>query len=211
MHRISIVASIALVGLVSVVAANAQLAPSKSAPPAAFAPVEQWKAAVLAGDASKLRALYSTQSRRQGCHADGRSRSGDRRRVLDWTEGATNEDQPGAVDAATAGLAAGGVRSGDRIWSAGQSADRLRHRRPALAEAGRAVAHRGNATQCAQQAATAARYQQEHLCSGTQCAHRVSRRIEAGSTTAQARARGVRRELVLRLPCAGSGVSSSRT
>ena len=29
-------------------------------PPATFAPLEQWKAAVLAGDAAKLRALYST-------------------------------------------------------------------------------------------------------------------------------------------------------
>ena len=49
-----------LVVLVSVLSASAQLPSSKSAPPAAFAPVEQWKAAVLAGDASKLRALYST-------------------------------------------------------------------------------------------------------------------------------------------------------
>jgi len=48
-----------LVVLVSVLSASAQLPSSKSAPPAAFAPVEQWKAAVLAGDASKLRALYS--------------------------------------------------------------------------------------------------------------------------------------------------------
>ena len=59
-HRISMAASIAVVALVSVLAANAQMAPSKSAPPAPFAPVEQWKAAVLAGDASKLQALYST-------------------------------------------------------------------------------------------------------------------------------------------------------
>ena len=36
------------------------MAPAKSAAPAPFAPVEQWKAAVLAGDASKLRGLYST-------------------------------------------------------------------------------------------------------------------------------------------------------
>ena|SRR5271165_4394358 len=38
-----------------------QTAPLKSPPSAAsFAPLEQWKAAVLSGDAAKLRALYST-------------------------------------------------------------------------------------------------------------------------------------------------------
>jgi|SRR5271169_1310052 len=41
--------------------ANGQAAAKKSPPPtAAFGPVEQWKAAVLAGDAAKLRALYGT-------------------------------------------------------------------------------------------------------------------------------------------------------
>ena len=40
------------------VAASGQMAAPKA--PAAFAPVEQWKAAVLSGDAAKLRALYST-------------------------------------------------------------------------------------------------------------------------------------------------------
>jgi len=53
-------ASTALVILVSLSTASAQMAPAKSAAPAPFAPVEQWKAAVLAGDASKLRGLYST-------------------------------------------------------------------------------------------------------------------------------------------------------
>lgn len=60
MHRISMAVSTALVVLVGVVTANAQLTPGNSAPPAAFPPVEQWKAAVLAGDANKLQALYST-------------------------------------------------------------------------------------------------------------------------------------------------------
>jgi len=41
--------------------ANGQAAAKKSPQPtAAFGPVEQWKAAVLAGDAAKLRALYGT-------------------------------------------------------------------------------------------------------------------------------------------------------
>jgi thioredoxin 1 len=60
MHRISIAVAIALVGLLGVLATNAQMAPGKSAPPAPFPPVEEWKAAVLSGDAAKLRALYSS-------------------------------------------------------------------------------------------------------------------------------------------------------
>jgi len=60
MRRILMAASTALVILVSLSTASAQMAPAKSAAPAPFAPVEQWKAAVLAGDASKLRGLYST-------------------------------------------------------------------------------------------------------------------------------------------------------
>jgi ketosteroid isomerase-like protein len=60
-HRISIVAAAASVVLVSVLAANGQWAAGNSpVPAAAFAPVEQWKAAVLAGDAAKLRAFYSS-------------------------------------------------------------------------------------------------------------------------------------------------------
>ena len=59
-----VVATIAVVGSLG---ANAQWAAGQ-APPAkakaaqsvAFAPVEQWKAAVVSGDAAKLRALYST-------------------------------------------------------------------------------------------------------------------------------------------------------
>ena len=45
----------------SALGASGQQAATKSAAcAAAFAPLEQWKAAVLAGDAAKLRALYST-------------------------------------------------------------------------------------------------------------------------------------------------------
>ena len=39
--------------------AGAQQSAPKATPAAAFVPVEQWKAAVIAGDAAKLRALYS--------------------------------------------------------------------------------------------------------------------------------------------------------
>jgi thioredoxin family protein len=60
MRRNSMAASTALVLLMSVLAANGQLPTTKNAPPAAFAPLEQWKAAVLAGDAAKLRAFYSS-------------------------------------------------------------------------------------------------------------------------------------------------------
>jgi thioredoxin 1 len=61
MHRISIAAATASVVLVSVLAASGQKAPVKPQQAVAtFAPLEQWKAAVLAGDAAKLRALYST-------------------------------------------------------------------------------------------------------------------------------------------------------
>jgi len=61
MHRISIAAATASVVLVSVLAASGQKAPVKTQQAAAaFAPLEQWRAAVLAGDAAKLRALYST-------------------------------------------------------------------------------------------------------------------------------------------------------
>jgi ketosteroid isomerase-like protein len=43
------------------VAASGQQAPTKPAQKAAaFAPLEQWKAAVLSGDAAKVRAIYST-------------------------------------------------------------------------------------------------------------------------------------------------------
>ncbi len=56
MHRLS---SAAAMVLLSILAVRAQ-APSKSAATIPFAPVEQWKAAVLSGDAAKLRALYST-------------------------------------------------------------------------------------------------------------------------------------------------------
>jgi thioredoxin 1 len=51
-----LVAAIALVVLVSAASAGTQQATPKTA---AFAPLEQWRAAVLAGDAAKLRALYS--------------------------------------------------------------------------------------------------------------------------------------------------------
>ena len=60
MYRISIAASAAFLVLVSVLTANTQLTPGKTVPPAAFAPLEQWKVAVLAGDAAKLRELYSS-------------------------------------------------------------------------------------------------------------------------------------------------------
>jgi thioredoxin 1 len=61
MHRISIAAATASVVLVSLLAASGQKAPVKTQRAAAmFAPLEQWKAVVLAGDAAKLRALYST-------------------------------------------------------------------------------------------------------------------------------------------------------
>ena len=58
MHRISIAAAAMSLILVSVLAASGQMVIPKV--PAPFAPVEQWKAAVLAGDAARLRALYSS-------------------------------------------------------------------------------------------------------------------------------------------------------
>jgi hypothetical protein len=61
LHRIRIVAAMACVIFGSALGASGQQA-AKKAPLAAatFAPLEQWKAAVLAGDAAKLRVLYST-------------------------------------------------------------------------------------------------------------------------------------------------------
>jgi len=60
--RIAMVAaaiSLSMIGIAPEVLG--QTGPTKSPPAAAaFAPVEQWKAAVLAGDAAKLRALYSS-------------------------------------------------------------------------------------------------------------------------------------------------------
>ena len=61
LHRGWIVAAIAYVVFGATLAASGQQAAKKTAQnAAAFAPLEQWKAAVLAGDAAKLRALYST-------------------------------------------------------------------------------------------------------------------------------------------------------
>jgi thioredoxin 1 len=60
-HRISVIIAVACVMLGSTLAANPPQAPTRNAHSAAsFAPLEQWKAAVLSGDAAKLRALYST-------------------------------------------------------------------------------------------------------------------------------------------------------
>src|SRR5271165_4263078 len=57
-HRISTAAPTTFLVLAFVLTASAQMvAPTVPAP---FAPVEQWKAAVLAGDAARLRALYSS-------------------------------------------------------------------------------------------------------------------------------------------------------
>ena len=56
-HRILIEATVLAV-LASALGASGQTVASKA--PATFPPVEQWKAAVVAGDAAKLRALYST-------------------------------------------------------------------------------------------------------------------------------------------------------
>jgi thioredoxin 1 len=61
LHRIWIGAAMACVIFGSALGASGQNAPAKTqAASAAFAPLEQWRAAVLAGDAAKLRALYST-------------------------------------------------------------------------------------------------------------------------------------------------------
>ena len=58
--RIAMVAAAICLSMIGIAAeVLGQTGPTKS-PPAAFAPVEQWKAAVLAGDAAKLRALYSS-------------------------------------------------------------------------------------------------------------------------------------------------------
>src|SRR5450755_691087 len=60
-HRIRIVVAVACVIFVGALGASGQKAPAKTTQSfATFAPLEQWKAAVLAGDAAKLRALYST-------------------------------------------------------------------------------------------------------------------------------------------------------
>ena len=59
-NRIVIIAAIAFVVFIGTLAASGQQAAKKATPAAAtFAPVEQWKAAVLSGDAAKLGALYS--------------------------------------------------------------------------------------------------------------------------------------------------------
>src|SRR5271169_1732232 len=60
LHRIWIAAAMVCVVLGGVLGASGQQAAKKTPPAAAFAPLEQWKAAVLARDAAKLRALYST-------------------------------------------------------------------------------------------------------------------------------------------------------
>ena len=58
--------------------------------------------------------------------------------------------------------------------------------------------------------AAAALIPEEHLRPGTECARRNCAGAEAGVAAAQARAGGLRSQLVLRLSCARSGVSSSR-
>ena len=61
LHRISEVLIVTLAIFGAVLAASGQRAPTnKQAPSTAFAPLEEWKAAVVAGDVAKLRALYST-------------------------------------------------------------------------------------------------------------------------------------------------------
>ena len=61
LYRVGIGAAIACMVLGAVLGASGQKAPAKKqAPSATFAPLAQWKAAGLAGDAAKLRALYST-------------------------------------------------------------------------------------------------------------------------------------------------------
>jgi thioredoxin 1 len=61
LHRVGIVAAVACVVLGNALGASAQQAAKKPAQSGAtLAPLEQWKAAVLGGDAAKLRALYST-------------------------------------------------------------------------------------------------------------------------------------------------------
>ncbi len=61
LHRNLMVAAMVSAFFASAHVACAQQATAKGKPMGAtFAPLEQWKAAVLAGDAAKLRALYST-------------------------------------------------------------------------------------------------------------------------------------------------------
>ena len=61
MRRISAISIVTLVMFGAALGASGQQAAKKASLAAAtFAPLEQWKAAVLAGDAAKLRALYST-------------------------------------------------------------------------------------------------------------------------------------------------------
>jgi hypothetical protein len=59
MHRNLIVAAMVCVIVGSALGASGQEAAKKAPLATAFAPLEQWKAAVLAGDAAKLSALYS--------------------------------------------------------------------------------------------------------------------------------------------------------
>jgi thioredoxin 1 len=61
LSRKSVLIAIAFAVLEAALVASGQQAANPKASPAAaaFAPVEQWKAAVVAGDAAKLRALYS--------------------------------------------------------------------------------------------------------------------------------------------------------
>lgn len=58
LQRSLIAAATVLLVLASAVGASGQMVTPKS--PAAFPPVEEWKAAVLAGDAAKLKAFYSS-------------------------------------------------------------------------------------------------------------------------------------------------------
>jgi len=61
LRRISAILIVTVVMFGATLGASAQQSATKAAQKgAAFAPLEQWKAAVLAGDAAKLRALYST-------------------------------------------------------------------------------------------------------------------------------------------------------
>ena len=57
MHR-ALISTVTLLTLLGALSASGQMVAPKA--PAPFPPVEQWKAAVLSGDAAKLRALYST-------------------------------------------------------------------------------------------------------------------------------------------------------
>ena len=116
---------------------TAQAASAK--PAETFPPLEQWKSAVIGGNAAALQALYSTTLR----HALRRPRAKPMPRrmlFLERPEGAARETHHCPVGVATTWRTAGRIPGGSSSAKSSPPRDPVHHRRPALAKAGRAVA-----------------------------------------------------------------------